>query len=88
VLAYRENKKNKNPFKKLPLSDEISFKDLQTDTLCWKEEERRVETLKAAFLLVIEVFFYFIYPLLCLMFANLLFCFVLFCLFRIRVSTR
>ena len=33
----------------LPLSDDIDYKQLQSDTMCWKKEKKRVKTLREAF---------------------------------------
>lgn len=49
VLGHRENKSNPNSTKKLPLSNEIDYKQIQTDSVCWKQEEKRVRNLREAF---------------------------------------
>ena len=45
VLGHRESTKKSSCVKKLPLSDEIDYRDLISDTVCWRQEERRVKNL-------------------------------------------
>lgn len=35
--------------KALPLSDDVDYRLIQTDTTCWKQEERRVRNLRECF---------------------------------------
>jgi len=52
VLGYRESVKCSKNRKKLPLNDDVSYKDLITDTMCWKQEDKRIRTICEAFSLV------------------------------------
>jgi len=51
ILGHRESIHDKHNYIKhsLPLSDDINYKQLQTDTMCWKKEETRVKILREAF---------------------------------------
>ena len=55
-MGHRESVQNKNFIRKLPLNDETDYKQIQTETSCSKQEEKRVNTLRELFDLVI--FFY------------------------------
>lgn len=48
-MGHRESMKNSKFIKKLPLNDEIDYKSLVTDTMCWKQEEKRIKNLSEAF---------------------------------------
>lgn len=37
------------PNRKLPLNDTINYKQLQTEMICWKQEEKRIKTLRECF---------------------------------------
>ena len=52
VLGHRESVQNKNFIRRLPLSDSTDYKQIQTDTSCWKQEEKRVNILRDLFDLV------------------------------------
>lgn len=52
VLGYRESIKSRNNCRTLPISDEGNFYQLETDLLCWKQEEERLKNMRDAFTLV------------------------------------
>lgn len=51
ILAHRESKSinEERANKKLPLNDDTNYKQLQTETLCWKQEESRVKIMREMF---------------------------------------
>ena len=51
-MGHRESERNKEAAKRLPLSDDVDYKSLQTETACWRQEERRLKTLRDFFNIV------------------------------------
>ncbi len=52
VLGRRESLSVANPRKAVPLNDELTFKDLETETMCWRQEETRTKLMEEAFSIV------------------------------------
>jgi hypothetical protein len=51
-LGNRESLSVLEPDKKLPINDDSDYRDLETETLCWKQEEKRIENMGEAFSMV------------------------------------
>lgn len=49
VLGHRESLTVDDPSKMLPLSDATNFRDLETETMCWRQEEKRAKLMQEAF---------------------------------------